>query len=92
MSKTITLPAERVDVALDATYEVDALLAMLKREQALDQDPATFGLVLRSTLARIDALNYVAMGALSPQDERTTEDLVQLVRGGHVGNAELTRQ
>lgn len=81
MSAAVTLPAERAQVALDATHEVDALLAMLKREQALNEDPYTFGLVLRSTLTRLDALNYVAMGVLGSEDGRTTEDMAKVVRG-----------
>lgn len=84
MSAALTLPAERATVALKATYEVYALVDMLKREQATNQDTDNFGLVLRSTLARIHSLNYVAMSVLG-QDSTTTEELQKVVHGEAAG-------
>ena len=66
---------ERASLALDATYEIEAVLTMVKR--ALPADANCIGIAC--LIRRIEDLNSVVMSALGADDNRDTEEMRAVV-------------
>lgn len=81
MSATITIQTDRLNVARHATYEIDAILHMLQREQAAEPDSYAFGLILRTSVRRMDELNAVILSVTGDDENRTIEDMQRVVQG-----------
>lgn len=69
----------RAKVALNASYEISAIVNMLQREQVADT--SEFYLLLPSMLRRIYALNGVVMSVVGTDDGREIEEMQDLVCG-----------
>lgn len=74
---TIKQKLERMDTALEATWEIEAVAGCLLREIPTDAD----SLHLRCLLRRIHKLNSTIM-SLMGDDNHPTEDLRKIVHGG----------
>ncbi len=71
--------AERLDVALDATYEIEHLCdaTMVLANESTSTDAILF----RGLAARVLALNSIIMSVVGKEDGRTTEDMKAVLFG-----------
>lgn len=70
--------ARRMDTALRATYEVDAIARHLNANLPMEQPEYQH---LRSLVIRIFDLNSVVMSVLGDDDERSTAEISRVVDG-----------
>lgn len=70
---------ERLDVALDATYEIESIAIHLNA--CMPMEPAS--LFLRALVVRVLSLNGVVMSALGGEDDsdRSTGEMRRIVEG-----------
>ncbi|MFZ4478661.1 MAG: hypothetical protein ACOYNZ_02065 [Rhodoferax sp.] len=81
-TKTLTpCSRERHTLALDVAGEIEASVNMLIREMQANSDAHSFDLILNTTLRRIRAVNSVSISVLSGDDDRTTEEMQEVVHG-----------
>lgn len=73
--------AERLDAALRCAYEVESIAMHLNAH--LPTEPEY--LFLRSMVLRILDLNSVAMSALGDDHDRTTLEMLSVIKGGNHG-------
>jgi hypothetical protein len=67
--------ADPKSIALDATYQIDALLEMLGKENG----QGDFTLLLKAVLPRLTDLNAFVMWALDPADDMLTPEMMKMV-------------
>lgn len=75
---TIEQQAERRDLALQCTYEVEAVTRHLNANLPMEQPEYQH---LRALVIRILSLNSVAMSVLDDDDGRKTEEMHSVVEG-----------
>lgn len=71
----------RIELARQASCEIEAIVHMLNRERINDPDPISHAQVLRMGLVRIKDLNSVVMTVTGDDDLVTTADLDGVVNG-----------
>jgi hypothetical protein len=74
---TVDEMQERADIALEATWEIDACIRLLRQELPTEAEH----LALTGLARRIEDLTSVVMSVLGRDDERKTQELHKVVRG-----------
>lgn len=77
VSPSAVLDRTRFDLALQAIYQTDAMIDMLKREDGNE----SFDLVLRASLPRLKQLTSVLLSVLGDDAGRATEEMEGVVHG-----------
>jgi hypothetical protein len=72
---TPTQKRERADLALNATYEIEVVVEMLKQNLPADMNCLGLACLVR----RVQDLNSVIMSALGTDDNRETEEMRKVV-------------
>lgn len=70
---------DRIEVASQATHQIEAILCSLRRES--QRDETIFLELLTSQLVRLKDLNSVAMSLLDGDHQRETREMQQVVFG-----------
>jgi hypothetical protein len=76
---TKTLPTARVEVARDAVWQIDSLLAVIKQE--VKNTGGCCDLLLAALVPRLIDLTSVAMSVIAGDDGRETEEMQGVVHG-----------
>lgn len=74
-----SLAADRVELANEASVQIEALLDAIKHEAAFENDQ--FDVLLRALLPRLGVLNSVVMSVVGGDAGRTTEEMMVVVHG-----------
>lgn len=77
MSTALKQKARRMEMALHASFEVEAITRHLNRELPMEQSEYQH---LRALVVRILSLNSVVLSVLD-NDDRTTEELHDIMEG-----------
>ncbi len=73
--------AERLEIALDVAFEIDAITRHLNANLPMELVEYQF---LRSLVVRILSLNSLSLSVLSGDDGRTTDSMKKILAGDEV--------